>query len=264
MNSLLFPGAQQAIQLKRRRVHRKTGKATLHTVYAVTGLTAERATPAQPATLIRGHWSIESLHHVRTPSSPRTPPSYGPAMHPARWPPGATSPSAHSASPAPPASPPTCDTTREAPPAPRSPRDRMITNPDEAPLCRGPGPGEVEVRGPDGGAGFDSWGDGQVHPGAGRRCCRPARQRGNESAWRGGGGAFGTTLVLQMPQHVSSLTWKDLCGGITHLMISSLSIVPTRSAAPRAKHPPGSSRRGDTDRARPSRRRAGPGRRARR
>ncbi|MFD9545547.1 ISAs1 family transposase [Streptomyces sp. NPDC060022] len=45
VNNLLFPGAQQAIQLKRRRVHRKTGKATLHTVYAVTSLTAERQRP---------------------------------------------------------------------------------------------------------------------------------------------------------------------------------------------------------------------------
>ncbi|WP_327713909.1 ISAs1 family transposase (plasmid) [Streptomyces sp. NBC_00464] len=65
VNNLQFPGAQQAIQLKRHRVHRKTGKTTLHTVYAVTSLTAERATPAQLATLIRGHWSVESLHHVR-------------------------------------------------------------------------------------------------------------------------------------------------------------------------------------------------------
>lgn len=65
VNNLLFPGARQAIQLKRRRVHRRTGKVTLHTVYAVTSLTAEQAAPAQLATLIRGHWSVESLHHVR-------------------------------------------------------------------------------------------------------------------------------------------------------------------------------------------------------
>jgi predicted transposase YbfD/YdcC len=65
VNNLLFPGARQAIQLKRRRMHRKTGKITLHTVYAVTSLTAEQATPAQLAALIRGHWSVESLHHVR-------------------------------------------------------------------------------------------------------------------------------------------------------------------------------------------------------
>ena len=65
VSNLLYPGARQAIQLKRRRVHRRTGKVTLHTVYAVTDLTAEQAAPAQLAALIRGHWSVESLHHVR-------------------------------------------------------------------------------------------------------------------------------------------------------------------------------------------------------
>ncbi|MFE3866370.1 hypothetical protein ACFXPT_39210 [Streptomyces goshikiensis] len=43
MNSLLFPGARHAVQIKRRRTDRKAGK----TVYAVTSLTAERATPAR-------------------------------------------------------------------------------------------------------------------------------------------------------------------------------------------------------------------------
>ena len=65
VNNLLFPGARQAIQLKRRRVERKTGKISVKTVYAVTSLTAERATPAELARLIRGHWKIEALHHVR-------------------------------------------------------------------------------------------------------------------------------------------------------------------------------------------------------
>ncbi|WUT58814.1 transposase [Streptomyces canus] len=35
------------------------------TVYAVTSLTAEQATPPQLAKLIRDHWKIEALHHVR-------------------------------------------------------------------------------------------------------------------------------------------------------------------------------------------------------
>ncbi|MEH0586851.1 ISAs1 family transposase [Streptomyces sp. B21-106] len=65
VNSLLFPHARQAIQLKRRRVNRKTGKVTIKTIYAVTSLPADRATPAQLAALIRGHWSIEALHHIR-------------------------------------------------------------------------------------------------------------------------------------------------------------------------------------------------------
>ncbi|MEV7939300.1 ISAs1 family transposase [Kitasatospora sp. NPDC088264] len=65
VNNLLFPGACQAVQVKRRRTDRKTGKTTIATIYAVTSLTAEQATPAQLAQLIRGHWKIEALHHVR-------------------------------------------------------------------------------------------------------------------------------------------------------------------------------------------------------
>ncbi|MEU6370353.1 ISAs1 family transposase [Streptomyces sp. NPDC046931] len=65
VNNLLFPGARQAVQIKRRRTDGKTGKITITTVYAVTSLTAEQATPLQLARLIRGHWKIEALHHVR-------------------------------------------------------------------------------------------------------------------------------------------------------------------------------------------------------
>ena len=65
VDNLLFPGARQAVQIKRRRTDRKTGRTTIATVYAVTSLTAEQATPAQLARLIRDHWKIEALHHVR-------------------------------------------------------------------------------------------------------------------------------------------------------------------------------------------------------
>lgn len=65
VNNLLFPGARQAVQIVRRRVSRKTGKISLTTVYAVTSLTAEQAGPARLAQLIRGHWTVEALHHVR-------------------------------------------------------------------------------------------------------------------------------------------------------------------------------------------------------
>ncbi|MFB7600538.1 transposase [Streptomyces sp. NPDC056160] len=65
MNYLLFPGARQAVQIKRRHTDHKTGKTTVKTVYAVTSLTAEQATPAQLARLVRGHWTIEALHRVR-------------------------------------------------------------------------------------------------------------------------------------------------------------------------------------------------------
>ena len=44
-HNLLFPGVRQAVQLRRRRTDRTTGKTTVKTVYAVTSLTAEQATP---------------------------------------------------------------------------------------------------------------------------------------------------------------------------------------------------------------------------
>ncbi|EMF56489.1 transposase [Streptomyces bottropensis] len=65
VRSLLFPGARQAVQIKSRRTDRKIGRTTIKIVYAVTSLTAEQANPAQLATLIRDHWQIEALHHVR-------------------------------------------------------------------------------------------------------------------------------------------------------------------------------------------------------
>ncbi|MFE1522323.1 ISAs1 family transposase [[Kitasatospora] papulosa] len=65
VHNLLFPGARQALQIKRRRTDRKTGRTTLTTVYAVTSLTAEQAAPARLAQLVRDHWKIESLHNIR-------------------------------------------------------------------------------------------------------------------------------------------------------------------------------------------------------
>lgn len=63
---LPFPGRPQAIQIIRRR---KTGRGESwhrEVVYAITSLTAERATPAEIAAILRRHWSIENeLHWVR-------------------------------------------------------------------------------------------------------------------------------------------------------------------------------------------------------
>ncbi|MFI6637946.1 ISAs1 family transposase [Nonomuraea fuscirosea] len=63
--ALPFPHAAQAIQIKRRRTTHKTGKTTIVTVYAITSLPPGRVTHTQLAALIRGHWSIEALHHIR-------------------------------------------------------------------------------------------------------------------------------------------------------------------------------------------------------
>jgi predicted transposase YbfD/YdcC len=62
---LLFPHAVQAMEIKRRRTHSKTGKVETKTVYAVTSLTPERVSPAQLAELVHNHWSVEALHHIR-------------------------------------------------------------------------------------------------------------------------------------------------------------------------------------------------------
>ncbi|MBB5966437.1 ISAs1 family transposase [Planomonospora venezuelensis] len=62
---LPFPHAAQAIQVKRRRTDHKTGKTTIVTVYAITSLPVGRLPHARLAALIRGHWSIEALHHIR-------------------------------------------------------------------------------------------------------------------------------------------------------------------------------------------------------
>lgn len=61
-----FPGAVQVLQIKRTRVHRKTGKKTTETVYAVTSLSAADADHRQVAEWLRGHWGIEvKVHWVR-------------------------------------------------------------------------------------------------------------------------------------------------------------------------------------------------------
>ncbi|MEU9291847.1 transposase [Streptomyces sp. NPDC048275] len=57
--------SRQAVQLERRCLHRKNGKVSIKTVYAVTSLAAGQATPAQLANMIRSHWQIEALHHMR-------------------------------------------------------------------------------------------------------------------------------------------------------------------------------------------------------
>jgi predicted transposase YbfD/YdcC len=60
-----FPHAAQAIQIKRRRTDHRTGKTTIVTIHAITDLKPGRITHSQLAALIRGHWSIEALHHIR-------------------------------------------------------------------------------------------------------------------------------------------------------------------------------------------------------
>ncbi|MFD7618943.1 transposase [Streptomyces sp. NPDC059802] len=94
VNNLLFPSTRQAVQIKRRRTDRKTGKTTITTVYAVTSLTTEQATPAQLATLIRDHWKIEALHDARDTTFGEGASQLRTGNAPPPWRPAATSPSA--------------------------------------------------------------------------------------------------------------------------------------------------------------------------
>jgi predicted transposase YbfD/YdcC len=60
-----FPHATQALRIIRRvrSLHGRRWRTV--TVYAVTSLTAARASPARLADWVRGHWGIEALHHLR-------------------------------------------------------------------------------------------------------------------------------------------------------------------------------------------------------
>jgi predicted transposase YbfD/YdcC len=62
-----FPHAAQVLQVTRktRDLHDHPQRSTTVTVYAITSLTHAQAGPARLADLIRGHWAIEALHHIR-------------------------------------------------------------------------------------------------------------------------------------------------------------------------------------------------------
>jgi predicted transposase YbfD/YdcC len=62
-----FPHAAQVLQVARttRGLHDHPRRCKTVTVYAVTSLTHAQAGPARLADLLRGHWAIEALHHLR-------------------------------------------------------------------------------------------------------------------------------------------------------------------------------------------------------
>ncbi|MFD5134526.1 hypothetical protein [Streptomyces olindensis] len=63
VNSLLFPGARQAVQIKRRRTDRKTSKTTVKTVYAVTSPSPSR--PPRPSSPM-ATWRNLAIAALRT------------------------------------------------------------------------------------------------------------------------------------------------------------------------------------------------------
>jgi predicted transposase YbfD/YdcC len=60
-----FPHAAQVIQVTRTTCQLGASRWRAVTVYAITSLPFELARPARLADLLRGHWAIEALHHIR-------------------------------------------------------------------------------------------------------------------------------------------------------------------------------------------------------
>jgi hypothetical protein len=66
-NHLSFPHAAQVLQVtgKTRDLGANPRRWRTVVVYAITSLPIAHASPARLADLIRGHWAVEALHHVR-------------------------------------------------------------------------------------------------------------------------------------------------------------------------------------------------------
>jgi hypothetical protein len=60
-----FPHTKQVIQVTRKVRDLGSRRWRTTTAYAVTSLVHAQASPARLADYLRGHWSIEALHHVR-------------------------------------------------------------------------------------------------------------------------------------------------------------------------------------------------------
>ena len=63
--ALTFRRAKQAFRIVRDRTIVKTGERSIEVAYGITSLGAEHATPEQLLKWNRGHWAVESHHHVR-------------------------------------------------------------------------------------------------------------------------------------------------------------------------------------------------------
>jgi predicted transposase YbfD/YdcC len=65
VNHFGFPHAAQVLQVTRKVRDLGTRRWRTVVVYAITSLPHAQASPARLADLIRGHWVIEALHHIR-------------------------------------------------------------------------------------------------------------------------------------------------------------------------------------------------------
>lgn len=62
---IAFPHARQVLRVHRWAKEVATGRVRRTYAYVITSLPAEQADAARLAGLVRGHWRIEALHHVR-------------------------------------------------------------------------------------------------------------------------------------------------------------------------------------------------------
>ena len=59
-----FPQVGQVFLIERETVNQKTGRQSSETALGVTSRTPQEASPQRVLTINRGHWAIESLHHI--------------------------------------------------------------------------------------------------------------------------------------------------------------------------------------------------------
>jgi predicted transposase YbfD/YdcC len=130
VNHFGFPHAAQVIQVTRKTQELRTRRWRTVTIYAITSLTFEQASPARLADYLRGHWAIENgLHYLRDTafaedtSRVRT----GAGAHVMAC--CATWPSARCAAPGRSTSPPPSGTTPVTPPGPWPPSGSLTDDP---------------------------------------------------------------------------------------------------------------------------------------
>jgi predicted transposase YbfD/YdcC len=127
VHHLGFPYAAQVLQVTRKRPvgvpHASTRRRRWQTVtvYAITSLPFELARPACLADLLRGHWAIEALHHIRDTTFAEDGSQVRTGAGPTSWRPCATWSSVCSAGPGRATSPPRYATTPATPPGPWPP-----------------------------------------------------------------------------------------------------------------------------------------------
>ena len=61
---LEFPHVRQAFVIEREVIHKKTAQKTIEVVYGITSADTHEASPIDILNTNRGHWCIESHHHI--------------------------------------------------------------------------------------------------------------------------------------------------------------------------------------------------------